>query len=342
MKTGIEILAAIDAGGIPMDGLPARLRELDGAPCLPSPRTRYNLACDLSTMANRQTRAIELLGDDSRRDPHPWALEDPSLQDLRRGPRSADLRSALRRGNVATLAYPLGRLDAIGPLRAEVLSRAAIRSPSELVVAAGTKDQRDRFAKTTGVDGAQLTLWAKLAELALLIEMAEGPSSDGPVTAVALDLANLLWLSGIDGAAALLAATTTAPAATATPTAATPGTAKDGRRSHDRKRQRRQDCEESAAAAVQRGTSPATAAPPSPVLDSGRIGLLAERLSVTNTRERVVVLVKGRQAFAVTKARVRAWSEAAIDYPTRVDAATAEPPADGDKDSDKKGGDQGS
>jgi Domain of unknown function (DUF4332) len=198
MTSGVDLLDQIDNGKLPVGRLSAALSRMTGSPRRPSPRTRYNLACHLAP--SDPERCLEILGDDSRREPHPWASEDPVLADLRKGPLAPAMRATLRRGRSVDPPGTLSRVDAIGTSGAEQLNRAGIYTPADLLGAAGPKESRARLAARLTREDAQLKEWASIAELALAIEAAVVRPAEQPP---ALDVANLLALAGIRSCAAL-------------------------------------------------------------------------------------------------------------------------------------------
>jgi hypothetical protein len=197
MTSGVDLLDRIDAHRLRVRRLSQALARITGSPKRPSPRTRYNLACHLATSDER--RCVEILGDDSRREPHPWASEDPVLAGLRAGPLASTMRAALRRGRPEDPPGTLSRLDSIGIAGAEQLNRAGIYSPADLLGAAGPKESRARLAKRMSRDDPQLKEWAIVAELAIALERATPTSGQPPP----LDVANLLALAGIASCTAL-------------------------------------------------------------------------------------------------------------------------------------------
>jgi Domain of unknown function (DUF4332) len=321
MTMGTELLDAIDEGKLRAADLQDRLRELPGAPAGDSLRTRYNLAC--GRVASDTAWSLRVLGDDSRRDPQPWALEDPTLAELRNGPHGAQFRAAIRRGCAAGDVRPLARLDLIGVSGSEGLARAGVRSVTDLVREGGPKDARDRLATTTGRSAGELKEWASLAELADIVTRAErgagamlarsasraelaamraaqdeavsAPEKRAAIdrrdTGRALDIANLLWLGGIGSYHALVEGTK----ADAPPSA--------------------------------RGTAPTK---PSP--DELRVKALARSLTELNRTETVVALNGANTAipFDVPETAARRWVDAAFDVPaTRViDSSPTPKPAD--------------
>jgi predicted flap endonuclease-1-like 5' DNA nuclease len=210
MTSGADLLEQIDGCQLAPSRLSQALSRITGSPRRPSPRTRYNLACHLATID--PVRCLEILGDDSRRDPHPWASEDPVLAELRTGPRAPTMRAVLRRGRAADPPGTLSRLDTIGTAGVEQLNRAGIYTPADLLGAAGPKDSRTRLAKRLTREDAQLKEWANLAELALAIdadaarrqsEPGGPPQPRADERPAALDVVNLLAIAGIGSCGAL-------------------------------------------------------------------------------------------------------------------------------------------
>jgi hypothetical protein len=207
MRTGRDLLNAVDLNAVPPGQLAAELSSLVGAPARSTPRTRYNLACYLSL--SQPLQALGILADDSRRSARPWALDDPALAMLRTGEHGASFRAGVRRGRSLDPAASLARLDAVGVAGAERLARAGIISAADLVRLVGPKEARARIAAATGLAAGQLYDWANLAEIGWLIETRCHPDADQggderSWPGRTLDIANLLWLTGINSAPALV------------------------------------------------------------------------------------------------------------------------------------------
>lgn len=328
MRSGARLLKDIRTGYLEPRDLPRTLAELPGSPCRPSPRTRYNLTCHLST--SDVAKALQILGDDSRRERRPWASDDPELRKLRTGPHGPEFRAAVRRGGTDSGALPLSRFDAIGVVGAEQLARAAVFSARDLLRSAGPKADRGRLAMATGRDAIELHGWALLGELAELVVAAEVTSVPGDVDFIrqrgrALDLANLLALGGVLSAKGLADSVTAA--------AAKPAADKTACRSKG------PAPAEAGGSEVDRVVDEPTPLAQEPVGDGTLADKLAQELSKLNVDETVITGIASEPAgsFTVPTERVLKWANLALALKeSRVEAETAAaPPAGGSPTLDK-------
>lgn len=63
------------------------------------------------------------------------------------------------------MAYKIEEIEGIGPVMADKLSTASIKTVEQLLEAGATKSGRKKLAETTGIDESKLLKWVNMSDL---------------------------------------------------------------------------------------------------------------------------------------------------------------------------------